>query len=127
MGKLLNMSKIFKEILITVLFVALSTFLFYGYLAGIHKFWDAQFIWSAVLALGWVVVALGYFHQGWKVHKMSDASEVSIVLPIAVFVVQCVLFIKGIFYGDWSLVAGALMVNSGVVFNIYQIIRVGKK
>ena len=32
-----------------------------------------------------------------------------------------ILFIKGVFFNDWSLVFGALIVNSGVVFCLYQI------
>lgn len=120
------MKKIFWEIIFSMILVALSTFLIYGYLAGFRDFWDSQFVWSVILTFGLGVVSFGYFHQGWKVKKSNDASEVSIILPVAVFMVQCVLFVKGVFYGDWSLIAGALMVNSGVVFDIYQILHVGK-
>jgi len=76
-----------------------------------------------MLALGWVIVSLGYYHQGWLVHKSKSAEHVSIVLPVAVFMVQCILFVKGIYYKDWSLILGAVMVNSGVVFSLYQIIK----
>lgn len=76
---------------------------------------------------GWVIVSLGYFHQGWLVHSGKNAEHVSIVLPVAVFSVQCILFVKGIFYGDWSLIYGAVIVNSGVVFSLYQIIKARHK
>ena len=86
-------------------------------------FWNAQSIWSALLIVGWVIVALGYYHQGWMVQKSKSSKNVSIVLPVAVFVVQCVLFVKGIYYSDRSLIIGALLVNSGVVFSVYQILK----
>jgi len=104
-----------------------GTFLVYSQLQGKTDFWDAQAIWSAVLALGWVVVAGGYYHQGWMVHKGHTALHVSAVLPSAVFVVQCILFTKGIFFNDWSLIFGAVIVNSGVVFSLYQIIKAKQK
>jgi hypothetical protein len=117
------MKKLYWEIILAGLFVALATLFLYGKLAPFKLFWDSQAIWSMVLAIGWVVVSLGYFHQGWLVHTGKSADHVSIVLPAAVFVVQCILFIKGIFYDDWSLIAGAVMVNSGVTFSLYQIIK----
>ncbi len=83
--------------------------------------------WSVILAFGWIVVSLGYYHQGWLVHKSKSAEHVSVVLPIAVFLVQCILFVKGIYYHDWSLILGAIMVNSGVIFSLYQIVRVKSK
>lgn len=110
-----------------MLFVAFSTVFIFGRLAMFPNFWNSQVFWSSVLALGWVIVSLGYYHQGWIVHTSKSSEHVSIVLPIAVFVVQCILFVKGIFYDDWSLITGAVMVNSGVVFNLYQIIKVRHK
>ncbi len=117
------MRKIHFEVLITTLFVLLGTMFVYSRLSNLSVFWSSQMIWSTILALGWVVVSLGYYHQGWIIHKSKSSEHVSIVLPIAVFVVQCILFVKGIFYHDWSLIAGAVMVNSGVVFSLYQIVR----
>ncbi|KND48896.1 MAG: hypothetical protein AB200_00515 [Parcubacteria bacterium C7867-005] len=117
------MKKIYLEILFSALFVALSTIFIYGRLIGFDVFWNSQFLWSVILSIGWVVVALGYYHQGWLVHTSRSADHVSVVLPTAVFIVQCILFIKGIYYGDWSLIIGAVMVNSGVVFSLYQIVR----
>ncbi len=120
----MNKNKIYLEISLCILFVAISTFFLYGSLVGFDVFWNAQFLWSSVLAVGWVIVSLGYYHQGWMVHQNKSAKNVSTVLPIAVFIVQCILFIKGIYYSDWSLISGAVMVNSGVVFNLYQIFKV---
>ena len=117
------MKKIHFEIVVSVLFVFVSTFFVYKYLSSFSVFWNSQIFWSTILALGWVVVSLGYFNQGWLVHKSKSAEHVSVVLPIAVFIVQCILFVKGIFYNDWSLVSGAIMVNSGVVFSLYQIFK----
>lgn len=118
------MKKIHFEIPVSVLFVFISTFFVYKYLADLSVFWNSQIFWSVVLALGWVVVSFGYYHQGWLVHKSKSAEHVSVVLPVAVFIVQCILFVKGIYYEDWSLILGAVMVNSGVVFSLYQITKV---
>lgn len=115
------MKKIYWEILITTGIVLVGTSLAYSWLQGKVQFWDAQTVWSAILMLGWVVVASGYYHQGWLVHKGHTALHVSAVLPSAVFVVQCILFIKGVYFQDWSLIFGAIVVNSGVVFSLYQI------
>lgn len=116
--------KVILEIVISVAFVLAGTFFAYRLLAGSAGFWSAQALWSAALAIGWVIVAAGYYHQGWLVHIRRDAKEVSVILPLAVFTVQCVLFVKGIYYGDWSLIWGALVVNSGVTFSLSQIIKV---
>ncbi len=121
------MKKLFLEIFSSLIFVFIGTLLVYKQLVGVGDFWNAQNIWSIILALGWIVVALGYYHQGYIVHKSKSASHVSIVLPIAVFIVQCVLFVKGIYYKEWALIFGALIVNSGVVFSLYQITHVRYK
>lgn len=118
-----KMRKIYWEIVISVLSVLLATFIVYARLAPQTLFWNAQSIWSILLIVGWVIVALGYYHQGWMVHKSKSSKNVSTVLPVAVFVVQCVLFVKGIYYSDRSLIIGALLVNSGVVFSVYQILK----
>ncbi|MDD5068144.1 MAG: hypothetical protein PHS53_02985 [Candidatus Pacebacteria bacterium] len=118
------MKKIHAEIALSALFVVLGTLFAYTRLVGFNIFWNSQVVWSIVLAIGWVIVAIGYYNQGWIVHKAKSADHVSVVLPIAVFIVQCVLFVKGIYYHDWSLIAGAVMVNSGVVFSLYQILKV---
>ena len=61
------------------------------------------------------------------VREARSDRNVSVLLPIVVFFVQCILFVKGVYYRDWSLVWGALVVNSGVVFSFYQIARVREK
>ena len=121
------MKKLLIEILLSAAFVFGATFVVYNFLSGISPFWDTQLIWSIILALGWVIVAAGYYHQGWLVHTKKSSANVSIVLPIAVFFIQCVLFVKGIYYQDWSLVWGAVVVNSGVTFSLYQIMLMRKK
>ena len=118
------MKKFHWEILGALVFVMGCTALVYERLAGFHPFWDAQSVWSTILIIGWILVATGYYHQGWMVHTGKSAQSVSLALPVIVFIVQCVLFIKGIYYHDWSLIFGAVVVNSGVVFSIYQIARV---
>ena len=115
--------KIYIEILVAMMFVFAGTYFVYGRLSPVSEFWGAQTFWSALLIICWVAVALGYYHQGWKIHKAGDSCEVSLLLPCTVFIVQCILFVKGIYYDDWSLILGAMMVNSGVVFNIYQILK----
>lgn len=115
--------KKFFEIIGVLTFVIGGTYLAYSGLADIPAFWQSQFFWSVVLIVGWVVVSFGYFHQGWLVHRDHSSAHVSIILPATVFVVQCVLFIKGVYYGDWSLIAGAVLVNSGVVFSLYNIFK----
>lgn len=109
------------EIILAVIFVVAGTFVAYSFLSDIPMFWNEQTVWSIILAAGWVVVALGYVHQGWLVRRDRSSDHVSILLPSVVFLVQCVLFVKGVHYGDWSLIAGAIMVNSGVTFNLLQI------
>ncbi len=121
------MKKVHLEILASVAFVLGGTYIVYGQLENIPSFWDAQELWSAALLLGWVVVSAGYFHQGWMVHKGHSALHVSAVLPSAVFVVQCILFVKGIYFKDWSLILGALIVNCGVVFSLYQILEAKRR
>jgi len=116
------MKKIF-EIILAVLFVSGGTFFAYSFLSDVPDFWNEQTIWSIILAAGWVIVALGYVHQGWLVHRDKSSDHVSILLPSIVFLVQCVLFVKGVHYDDWSLIAGAIMVNSGVIFNLIQIYK----
>lgn len=121
--------KKFFEIIGVLTFVVGGTYLAYNGLADIPTFWQSQTFWSVVLIIGWVVVSFGYFHQGWLVHRDHSSAHVSIILPATVFVVQCVLFIKGVYYTDWSLIGGAILVNSGVVFSLYNIFknRVKKK
>lgn len=115
--------KLILEIIISILFVFVGTFFVYGYLKSSSSFWDVQNIWSIILALGWVIVSMGYYHQGFLIHKNHNAKNVSALLPTAVFFIQCILFIKGIYYNDWSLIWGALVVNSGVSFCLYHIIK----
>ncbi|MDQ5949628.1 MAG: hypothetical protein QG669_511 [Patescibacteria group bacterium] len=117
------MKKLYFEVAGVVVIVVFLTLTFYGNLIQVTSFWNSQFLWSSVLSIGWIVVALGYYNQGWIIHENKSSKNVSVVLPVAVLIVQCVLFIKGIFYHDWSLIAGAVMVNSGVLFNLYQIYK----
>jgi len=117
------MKKVHLEVFLAILFVAVSTAFVYGRLVDVRIFWNSQTAWSAILMAGWIIVALGYFHQGLLVRSGHSASHVSALLPSAVFIVQCVLFVKGIYYEDWSLIFGAVVVNTGVVFSLYQIFK----
>ncbi|MEX1027285.1 MAG: hypothetical protein WD049_04660 [Candidatus Paceibacterota bacterium] len=117
-----KLRKTFIEILAGVAFVLIGTLLVYTFVEDFAAFWQSQFVWSVILIILWTVVSLGYFHQGWLVFRSGSADHVSVILPAVVFLVQCVLFVKGVYYEDWSLIAGALLVNSGVVFSLYQII-----
>lgn len=117
------MKKVYLEILLVILFVVFGTMFTYIQLSDITLFWSSQNIWSTALIICWSVVSAGYFHQGWIIHKSKSSANVSLMLPIAVFIVQCILFVKGIYYHDWSLVIGAIVVNSGVTFNLWQITK----
>lgn len=117
------MRRVLIDVLITAVFVLAGTMFLYGELSGLAHFWNAQNVWSLILMFGWLIVAGGYYHQGWLVRKGHTAIHVSAILPSAVFVVQCVLFIKGVYFEDWSLMFGAVVVNSGVVFSLYQIFQ----
>ncbi|OGG76568.1 hypothetical protein A2950_01025 [Candidatus Kaiserbacteria bacterium RIFCSPLOWO2_01_FULL_55_19] len=121
------MKKVHWEIVASILFVFGSTYLVYGQLENISSFWDAQALWSLALIAGWMVVSAGYFHQGWMVHQGHSAANVSAFLPSVVFLVQCILFVKGIYFNDWSLILGAVIVNSGVVFSLYQILQAKRR
>jgi hypothetical protein len=117
------MSKAYLEVLGAILFVTFATIAMYSQLADVAFFWNEQLAWSIGLIVCWAVVSAGYFHQGLIIRKARSATHVSIILPIAVFIVQCILFVKGIYYKDFSLILGAVMVNCGVTFNLYQIIK----
>lgn len=111
----------------SILFVFGLTYLVYQSLVSFPLFWNVQTTWSIALVLCWIFVSAGYFHQGWLVHARNDAKEVSLLLPSAVFIVQCILFVKGIYYHDWSFVLGAVIVNSGVVFSLVQIFKARRR
>ena len=117
------MKKVHIEILLASLGVTLPTYFIYRALSGYSAFWNAQKFWSLALIACWAIVAYGYYNQGSLVHEAKSASHVSIILPITVFFVQCILFVKGIYYRDYALVGGAVLVNSGVLFSLYQIWR----
>jgi hypothetical protein len=117
------MRKVHWEIIASVVFVLGVTLVVYGQLKDYAAFWDAQNFWSIVLIIGYGVVAAGYYRQGWLVHHNHSAANVSILLPVTVVTIQCLLFIKGIYFNDWSLIVGALIVNSGVVFELYQTLK----
>lgn len=115
--------RFYFEVIISLLVVTVLTVLTYNRLAGVREFWNAGMFWSYALMLCWIVVAAGYYHQGWLVRKDHTAAHVSLILPIAVFFVQCILFVKGINFHDWSLIGGAVLVNSGVLFSLYHIAK----
>lgn len=115
--------KFYFEILFSLLVVTVLTMLVYNQLVGIDEFWNAQMLWSYALMACWIIVAAGYYHQGWLVRKDHSSAHVSLILPIAVFFVQCILFVKGIHFHDWSLIVGAVLVNSGVLYSIYHIVK----
>lgn len=120
------MKRLHWEIIFSIAFVFIGTIIAYHFLADFYAFWDAQSFWSLILLICWCVVASGYWRQGSIIHKAKSATHVSLALPCAVFIVQCILFVKGIYYHDNALVLGALIVNSAVVFDIYQIMRFRK-
>lgn len=117
------MKKLILEIVGSVALVLIPTYFVYKQFAPLPEFWNAQFAWSIALVICWIIVAAGYYHQGWLVHRTHYAEDVSIILPIAVFFVQCILFVKGIYYRDFSLIIGAILVNSGVFFSMYNILK----
>lgn len=117
------MKKIYLEIVVVILFVTFGTIFTYSQLANVAFFWNNQLAWSFALIILWSFVSAGYFHQGWIIHIAKSCTNVSLMLPITVFIVQCILFVKGIYYHDWSLIIGAIIVNSGVTFNIWQILK----
>lgn len=121
------MKKLTLGIISSLCFVLVCTYIVYQNLESVSTFWNAQVAWSVALIICWIVVASGYYHQGWLVRNKKGAPSVSIVLPVAVFCVQCILFVKGIFYSDWSLILGALLVNSGVLFSLYHIVRARRR
>jgi len=104
-----------------VIFVIGGTFLAYDRLAGTTAFWNAQSVWSTALIVSWTMIAVAYYYEGWLIHHGRSQANISAVTPALIFVAQCILFVKGVFFNDWSLVFGALLVNSGVVFCLYQI------
>ncbi len=115
------------EVLLSASIVIVPTAFAYERLAPVTSFWESQSVWSLILGFCWLIVAAGYYHQGWLVYEHQNTKNVSAVLPIAVFFVQCILFVKGIYYKDWSLVIGAVVVNSGVVFSLTQMFLVAQK
>lgn len=121
------MKRIYWEIVASIVFVLGGTYVIYGHLAGYVAFWDAQTIWSVVLIICSMVIAGAYYRQGWYVHHTHTSKNISILIPLAVLTTQCLLFIKGIFFNDWSLVTGALIVNSGLVFSLYQIFMMKRR
>ena len=82
---------------------------------------NEQLFWSISLLICWVIVSYGQFHQGKIIKQKHNNKNVSIRLPLAVFIAQLILFVKGIYYNDWSLIAGCIIVNIGTVYNIVQI------
>ena len=121
------MRRFYLEMVLAVAFVVGSTLGMYHWLSGIVAFWNAQIFWNIALLICWAIVAFGYCRQGWIVRKARSALHVSVMLPAIVFIVQCILFVKGIYYNDFALIVGAVLVNCGVVFDLYQIWRVGVK
>ena len=83
-----------------------------------------QLFWSIGLMICWLIVTYGQYHQGKIIKQKQSYDNVSIRLPFAVFIAQCILLVKGIYYNDWSLIGGCIVVNSGVCFNLFQIAKV---
>ncbi len=117
------MKRVHVEIVLAILSVVGGTLFAYSILSTKQDFWDSQSFWNTVLLFCWAVVMLGYFRQGWIVHHARSSKNISLFLPIVVFFVQCILFVKGIYYHDVALIFGAVMVNSGALFSAYQIFR----
>ena len=80
-------------------------------------------VWSIGLMLCWLIVSLGQINQGIKIRNNKSIENVSLLLPVTVFSAQTFLFIKGMVYSDWSLIAGAIVVNIGAAFNIYCFLK----
>jgi hypothetical protein len=117
------MKRVHFEVFLAIVSVVGGTLFTYHLLSGKPNFWNQQNFWNSVLLICWAVVMMGYFRQGWLVHKAKSSKNISLFLPIVVFFVQCILFVKGIYYHDVALIFGAVMVNSGAIFNAYQIFR----
>lgn len=113
--------------LISAAVVLGGAYLLYSNLGNNAAFWDAQSMWSVALILGWAVYSIEYFRQGWIIHHARTSDNISILLPSTYVVMQCILFIKGVFFHDWSIIVSALIVNSGVVFYLYQVIKIKRK
>ena len=113
--------------LISALFVLGGAYLVYINLESNAAFWDAQHIWSIGLIIGWSVYSIEYFRQGWILHHARTSDNISLLLPSTYLVMQCILFVKGVFFNDWSIIASALIVNSGVVFYLYQALQAKRK
>ena len=113
--------------LISAVVVLGGAYLVYSNLEQNTAFWDAQHIWSIGLIIGWSVNSIEYFRQGWILHHAHTSDNISLLLPATYLVMQCILFVKGIFFQDWSIIASALIVNSGVVFYLYQALQAKRK
>jgi hypothetical protein len=83
-----------------------------------------QMFWNIGLMVCWLIVGYGQYHQGKIVQQGQSCNNVSIRLPVAVFTAQCILLVKGIYYTDWSLIGGFIVVNLGVGFNLFQIAKI---
>ncbi len=82
-----------------------------------------QVVWSIILSVCWVVVSFGQYNQGKKIKTKETTKNVSVILPLAVIFAQVILFIKGVYYSDWSLIAGAIAVNIGALYNLFYLIK----
>lgn len=117
------MRKVHWEILVSVVVVLGGTYLVYNGLAHNAYFWDAQRIWGMGLIVGWTVLSIEYFRQGWIIHHARTSANISVLMPSTYFILQCILFYKGVFFNDWTIIISSLIVNSGVVFYLYQVIK----
>lgn len=95
----------------------------YWWLAEVAGFWGAQDLWSIALLMGYSILSFEYFRHGWMIHHARTSANISPILTLSVFALQCVLFVKGVYFEDWSLIAGALILNCGIVFTLYQTIK----
>jgi len=82
-----------------------------------------QLYWSIGLIICWLIVAYGQYHQGRIIKQTGSCDNVSFRLPLAVFTAQLILLVKGIYYYDWSLISGCIIVNASVSYNLYQIVK----
>ncbi len=85
---------------------------------------DEKTIWSILLMFCWIIVSLGQINQGMKIKKNKNIENISIFLPTTVFIAQTILFVKGLSYGDWSLIIGAVVVNIGTMFNVFNFLKI---
>ena len=121
------MNRVHWEILASIVFVLGGTAFMWSWLSDMPDFWDEQRLWSFALITGYTIVSFEYFRQGWKIHHARSPANISTTLTTTIMLMQCVLFVKGVYFGDWSLIVGALIYNCGVIFLLYQTIKTSER